>query len=518
MRYSAHRPKGFVGQGDSYLARVVRPLRQTLSKVQRGFVHDTLRLGGDALGELAAVLVDFAEDLHNGTGIWEAYERYNGEFFGTRLPLTSGEESGDLGTGLHPDRVRHLLWVLYPMLFDGLVLSPNHRDLRHVADAASAFLSDAFAAVPKDSGVKVFLDSPNEHGWDVKRKLIWLGTHSFMFRRPFARYMAEQAPDGTDIAYIDNFVCQECTRWSGLGAIDILAEVLDISDDDRRNVRNWYERHAAFYRLVSVSSATLAAVNLVSDEPYRIRINMKRHPFQRGQVIFGSLVPWRGEWYWSGEQRLIGDAATVDADDLKKQMKRHNPAIVCRYSKDYEALVRQRMAALYDEMLAFHDGKDLVAYPDGLSMAADWQRELRWQWESRPQQEVEAAARKHALKQGRPDIKIPEDLLEETDGMGVFLNPDEGKEIMSHFTPLVAGLRKKGEGITADEEEAIRGFFDSPAISPRFVRRMLEEYGDEVVQAAFVLRGDLPGYWLDYLLRCHKGRFYRKRYPSLSVV
>ena len=95
--------------------------------------------------------------------------------------------------GFHPDRFRHFLWILYPVLLDGLTLSPTHQDLRRVADAASAFLSDAFAAVPKDSGVKAFLGTPNEHGWDVKRKLVWLGTHSFMFRPPFARYMDEQA-------------------------------------------------------------------------------------------------------------------------------------------------------------------------------------------------------------------------------------------------------------------------------------------------------------------------------------
>ena len=47
---------------------------------------------------------------------------------------------------------------------------------------------------------------------------------------------------------------------------------------------------------------------------------------------------------------------------------------------------------------------------------------------------------------------------------------------------------------------------------------MLEEHGDESVKEAFVLRGDLPGYWLDYLLRSRKGHYYRKCYPSLSVV
>ena len=34
----------------------------------------------------------------------------------------------------------------------------------------------------------------------------------------------------------------------------------------------------------------------------------------------------------------------------------------------------------------------------------------------------------------------------------------------------------------------------------RFVRRVLEEYGGDSVKAAFVLRGDLLAYWLDYLL------------------
>ena len=52
-------------------------------------------------------------------------------------------------------------------------------------------------------------------------------------------------------------------------------------------------------------------------------------------------------------------------------------------------------------MLAYY-GKDLVVYPDGLSMAADWQKEFRWQWESRPQQTQEEAARRHGLTQGRP--------------------------------------------------------------------------------------------------------------------
>jgi hypothetical protein len=208
----------------------------------------------------------------------------------------------------------------------------------------------------------------------------------------------------------------------------------------------------------------------------------------------------------------------MDMGDLKRTMKRQSPGIVCRYSKEYESLVRQRMSEMHQKTLEFHGGKDLVVYPDGLSMAADWQRELRWHWEQRPQEEVDEAVKRHGLKKGRPEINLPDDLLDEKDGLGVFLNSDEGKEIMERFTTLVAGLRKRGEGLNGEERKVIQGFIESPAISPKFVRRVLAEHGDESVRAAFRLGSDLPGYWLDWLLRSRKGHFYRKRYPTLSVV
>jgi hypothetical protein len=140
MGSSVHRPKGYQGQGDSHLSQIVRQLRRTLSETQRDFAYDTIRLDAAGIGELAGILVDFAEDLHNSTGIWAAYERYDTEFFGTALPLTSSEDGGDIGTVFNPDRFRHLLWVLYPVLFDGLVLSPTHQDLIRVAEASSNVL------------------------------------------------------------------------------------------------------------------------------------------------------------------------------------------------------------------------------------------------------------------------------------------------------------------------------------------------------------------------------------------
>ena len=122
MTYSSHRPKGFEGQGDSHLPRIVKKLRRRLSETQGDFAHDTLRLPSGALGDLAGILVDFAEDLHGGTGIWAAYERYNVEFFGTALPLTSA------GRAVGPDRR-----PLPPLPLDPV--PGAHRQPDHLADA-----------------------------------------------------------------------------------------------------------------------------------------------------------------------------------------------------------------------------------------------------------------------------------------------------------------------------------------------------------------------------------------------
>jgi hypothetical protein len=312
-------------------------------------------------------------------------------------------------------------------------------------------------------------------------------------------------------------VCQECTPWSGLGAVDILADVIDVPFQARDELRGWYERHAAFYRILSVSNETIEALNIINGRPYRIRVSISPNPFVPGQFLYGSLVPWQGEWYWSGEQKVWDDASAVDVGDLTQTMKRQSSRIVCRYCPEYEAQVWQRASALHHAALDYY-GTDLMIYRDGMSMAADLQKELRGQWDSRSPDEVRDVIQRHGLTKGRPDMKIPPELLEHNDGIGIFLNPDEGKEIMTHFTPLIAGLKRRGENLTEDEKHAIRAFFQADGVSPRFVRRVLAEYGDESVRAVFLLKGELPGHWLDYLLRSHKGQFYRKRYPHLAVV
>ncbi len=173
-----------------------------------------------------------------------------------------------------------------------------------LAGVIAAFLEKRFKDIPQGSSVKEFLAQPNQFGWEVKRKLIWLGTHSYLFRNSFQNYIQDHGGK-SEIPVIDDFICQCTTAWSGLGVIDILAAILDISEEQRSTLRSWYERHAAYYRILSTEGQKSEVMNLINDKPYIVRYSNDKNPFEVGAVIFGSLLPWNGEWYWSGQQYIF---------------------------------------------------------------------------------------------------------------------------------------------------------------------------------------------------------------------
>jgi hypothetical protein len=517
MRYEDYRPNAPIGKIDLLLPDVVAEMAKLLSKTQQSLRHDTLKLPSPTQEELAGMLVDFAADVYTETGMWLGYERHNRRLFGTSLPVTNDTNVVNHPRGIGTDRIRHFLWVIYPELIDGLVLAPEHRDLSMVADVAAGFLRQCFTRLPRSSSIKNFLSGPHELGWDAKRKLVWLGTKSFMFRLPFSRYIAEKCDGDASIASADDFLCQECTCWSGLGAIDVLAGMLDVSDEDRRTLRGWYERHAAAYEVVSTEPDGIVVLNVYSGDRYSVRVDPELQAFKTGQLVLGSLVPWRGRWYWSGSQRAFEKSTPEMVEGLRADMKRRCPGILCRYWKDYEKRVMAGNARLHQQSLEYH-GRDLVVYPDGASMAADWRKELSHHNRGKSEEHVAALVEKHGLKDGTPEVKLPDDILEEKNGIGVFLNPEEGKEIALGFNLIISALGRRGAGLSEDEERTVRGMILSEELSPRFVRRLAAEHGEQSFLAAFMMTDSREGCGLDYLLRRHKGRFYRKRYPNLAVV
>ncbi len=198
-------------------------------------------------------------------------------------------------------------------------------------------------------------------------------------------------------------------------------------------------------------------------------------------------------------------------------MPRTVARVTARYCPPLAAKARDIVSKHYQQFLDYY-GTDLVTYPDGKTMAGDLQKFHQYQFTWAPREEVEAFLKRHHLSAPSPQVDWSPELLACDDGIGVYFNPAEGQEMMMSFDDVRRGFHKQGGDLTVDEAEMVRQFLYSDAISPQFVRKLVQEYGDASIVAAFLIPQDSDKYFLEYLLRRYKGHFYRKRYPSLSIV
>jgi hypothetical protein len=516
MAFRDHRPNRHLGRSERPLIKLTKDLTSFLHKAQRSLAYDTLHLSSQQRSILAHILVEFAEDLYQDIGIWRSLEQYNLDFFGTPLPCVLQPDETMDPEPVNLDRVQFLLWNLYGELEPELILAPKHQDLERLALMSIEFFTERFARLRYDSGVKRFLNTPNQYGWEVKRKLVWLGQHSYLFRLHCANYVQDHGGK-YDIPTLDDFVCQETTHWSGLGVIDLLAATLDIAEEQRHDLRSWYERHAGYFRIVSIHEPFMEVVNILNEQSYTVRVDENASVFEPYEMMFGSLVPWDGEWYWSGTQQGFETVPEEVIEEIKQDFPVRASQIVYRYDKDRAAKARELIGKHHQNFLDYH-GNDLVIYPDGKAMAEDEQKYRQHQFDSAPKEEVEAFLKRHHLSEPAPQFDWDPDLLECDEGIGVYYNPDEGQEIMMSFNDVLSGFQKQGGDLSADESEMVRQFLYADAISPKFVERLVQDYGDASIAASFLIPREYEPYYLAYLLRRYKGHFYRNRYPALSIV
>ncbi len=515
--FQTHRPQPYIGRGDSYLSGMIKDLRRFLADLQNELSYDTLHLSLPQLTTLAHILVEFAEDLHNDIGIWRALEQYNQEFFGTPLPLTRwlGDDSDNEAPDL-TERLHHLLWIVYSQINPDLILGPHHMDLRYQAIAIANFFDKNMTTIPRQSGIKRFLAQPNKFGWDVKRKLIWLGQHSYLFRYQCHNYVAANGGQ-PDIATINNFICQQTTCWSGLGVIDILAAVLPLTKKQRSTLRTWYEPHAAYYQIKTAKTSLFKVINLVNHKFYKVRVDKKySHRFKPGNVVAGSLVLWNGTWYWSGEQQIYESLPEDIKQTIPQEMLQQSPQLVYSYDKTLAAQAEESLKRLHHNFTTYH-GNTLAVYPDGISMAGDMQKMYRLYNEAKPETGKLEVMKKYNLSSVTPQMPYPPELVESDDGVAVFFNPVEGPEIFNHFDVLTTALKKEGQDLSDNELSAIQGLIESPVLSPSFVQRLVQDYGDSSIAAVYIIQ-EPSDYYLEYLLRRHKGPFYRNRYPNIKLM
>jgi hypothetical protein len=508
-----YRPKGFIGKGDSYLSPTINNLEKHITTIETKYNYDTLKLNKNQKRILSLLLIEFAEDLHNDIGLWKSIENYNVQLFSTPLPLFIKNED-EITEIFDISRIKYFIYTIYFELEPELVFSPNHNDLNILAEGIVIFLRNSFTKIPKDSGIKKYLSQPNDYCWDFKRKLVWVGSNSYLFRNSCNRYALERNNGKLEIAIIDDFICQENTIWSGLGVIDILSKAINLPEQIQNDVKSWYERYIAYYQVLSIDNNILVLKNIINDIKYEVYFDIPYHPFKIDSIIFGGIIPYGKYWSWSGVQHdcgILKDKNTISK--IKNDFIKKATRIVYRYDKQLLSKAKESIIIHYTDFITYF-GNDLVFFEDGLTMAAEIQKKDKQKYEKLSKDELDRIMKKNDMKNPFPNMNLPQSILDSENGIAVFFNKDEGSEMMMCFNDVLNGFKKQGLDLTNEEKDIIREFITSDAISPNFIYRMIKDYGDKSINSAFLINSE--GSNIEFLLHKYKGHFYRNKYPEIS--
>jgi len=512
-QFEQFRPKEFTGNGDKYLFPLISELSKVILHLEKGYFYDTLKLDKNQNFVMANLLIELAEDLHNDIGLWKSIEHYNKTLFNTPLPLFV-DDNIEIRECFDKNRIKFFVYNIFPEFNDEVILSPYHKDLEILANGVSLFLQDKFKNVPKESGIMLFLLQKDEFGWDLKRKLVWVVLNSYLFRNSCYRYATKNNGGKMDIETIDDFICQENTIWSGLGVIDILAEALKLPEKTQHEVRSWYERLVAIYKVVSLKNTILEVENIITEQKYLVRTFKEDNIFKKDYFVFGGIVPYDDYYYWSGVQRGLGKLNFKQLQKLKGDFVLKSSSIVYRYDKELLSKAQESVKSLYEEFKSYLKD-DLVYFKDGFSMAAAFQMKEKQKYDALSKDELTKIMKENNLKNPFPNMNLSADLLNYEKGIGVFFNPTEGMEIMMGFDDITNGLRKNGANLTNDEIIAIQELIFSSSISPAFVHRIIARYGHKSIASSFLISTDIN--CIEFLLHKYKGHFFRNRYPSISI-
>lgn len=512
-----HRPLGYAEDEVQILGKIAHALFNILRETQAAFMFRTLALSKPKLEELATVLVEFAEDVINGLGIWTSLEEYNRAFFKNALPFSQPDDTYIDPKTITRERIHYFLWNMYSEFFPGLTLSPGHADLDVLVESVFQFFNKHDRGdFPRVSSIKAFFHQPIDYGWEVKQKLLWLGRHTYLFRLCYANYLATHG-NRPENPIADDFVCQHASYWSGLTVPDILAAVLKLPNDQHDELRSWHLRHYAYYRIEKIEGPILQARNTVCDKVYTIRTGMQREKYKLGHSYLGNLVPWKGQWYWSGGQYDLGTLAQDVASELREKLLRKTPQITYRYCNSLLQKARKNIQLHYQDFVKVH-GDDLAVFPNSNTAAAAMQKYYRGEYRVQPPIQSTEEGPEHLLERSGSKLSYSSVLLNAKGGIGVFFNQHEGLEVMHEFNTLCQGLGRRGIDMMEHQKKAIRAFIESPAISPRFVEKLIKKYGTESITKVYGYIENKNPNCMPYILRRYKGHFFRTRYPTLSFA
>ena len=501
-----------------FYMEVIEVIADLYLKTQRKFVHQTLVLKSDEAMKLAWRIAGYLEDVVNQVGIFKALTTKNREIFGTPIPLFVREPKYFSPDTVSKQAVTYLVWDFFTETRENLILSPTHDDLQTISGEIYGYLKKQIKNTPRGSKLKNFITlSGNKDGGFVKRRLVWFGMASYLFRFSASNYLDDKEKN---ISTVEDFLMQNTTKLSGFTPLDIFVELVDLDEESKKELQKWEEPYMALYYVEDQTGDYWIVKNLINKKDYKVWKDYgapgRVDPIKKGIYCLGGIVPWQKEWRWSGEQVIYTSLAPESITEIINVLKNESPKMIYRYCEEARKKAFEYAKDEYDFFIS-HFKTNPVTFDSGYTMKDHLKQYYeafnKLKLEKMPKEEK----KKFNLGDGAPPLDLPEPLLEYTD-TAIFYVVDKGMNFLTSFREFLNTLDKKGEDMTKDDEEVIYGYVMESGIPHQLFQHLKKDYSFESVRCAFRVKEWNEEIDLEFLLRRYKGRQYKEKFPDIKIV
>ncbi|HPI19288.1 MAG TPA: hypothetical protein PKY56_02870 [Candidatus Kapabacteria bacterium] len=318
--------------------------------------------------------------------------------------------------------------------------------------------------------------------------------------------------------FVDSFICEEHSIWSGLTAPEILSNAILLPIKIQNDIIQWTERLFSIYKILSYKKPIFEVLNIFNKNKYQVKFELPYCPFEKDMLIFGTILPFNNYWYWSGAQKNLGYYDKIGNERIQKLKEDFIKRCPSWTYRTFNELLNKAIKSLEKTHSHFYRvyGSDFVLLDNADDIKEVFIKMNKLRYEELPAEEQEEYKDKINLDGSNQFNGIPDSVKDTYKGTGVFFNKEEGIEIMLDFYNILNGLKKQGENLTEEESQSIRNFIRSDIISPAFVKYFTKDYGVTSIQRSFFLNPEDDN--LDFLLHKFKGRFFKKRYPNIRLI
>ncbi len=511
------RPSDYSGEGDKYLMPLIEGLAKILPDIESNYATDLFKIKRKRRKAFACIIIEFAEDLYNDIGLWKSIEYHNQKLFNTPLPIFVKDES-EIEELFDKNRIKFLIYNISKYFIYTSFFSPFDKDFDFLAESISKYLREKFINVPKESGLKLFLSKRSDKYYQLKSKLLWIATNSYLFKLCFHSKLKDEDEDSKNIMFLDSFICEEHSIWSGLTAPEILSKAILLPLKIQNDIIKWSERLFSIYRILSYRKPFLEILNIFNKTKYQVKFELTNCPFEKDMLIFGGIIPFNNYWYWSGTQQNLGYYDKVGKETIQKLKEDFIKSCPNWTYRTYNELLNKAIKSLENMHSHFYRiyGSDFAILDTADEIKEVFLNINKLRYEELSDEMKEEYKDKFNFDKIKQFSEIPDSVVETYKGIGIFFNQKEGLEMMLDFYNILNGLKKQGENLTIEESHSVRNFICSDVISPTFVKYFTKDYGVKSIQRSFFLNPEDDN--LEFLLHKFKGRLYKNRYPNITLV